>query len=357
MQRTKFRILATLMALVLCVSCLSVTAFASGGDYYDSELPPPETTEAVEATEPEETETKQIGTVTTNGGRLNVRTGAGMENAAFTQLPNGTEVEVIGTVGNWVKILLPAREGYVYADYLTITEIITESTNEGGFTLSITEEDISALLELFMGGMFGDFGLTDEDSAPLTPDGNLSLIDDIGTTTQAGKQFITVETKDGNVFYLIIDRDDEGEETVHFLNQVDEADLLALMDEEEIPETCSCPEKCVAGAVNTACSICTVNMTECMGKEPAPVATEEPTEPVEKPKPDEGGNSSGLIVIVLILALGGGAAFYFLKMKKDKPKTKGSANLDDYDYGADDDEEYEFEQYDPEAEETEETDK
>ena len=83
MQRTKFRILAMLMALVLCVSCLSVTAFASGGDYYDSELPPPETTEAVEATEPEETETKQIGTVTTNGGRLNVRTGAGMENVAF----------------------------------------------------------------------------------------------------------------------------------------------------------------------------------------------------------------------------------------------------------------------------------
>jgi hypothetical protein len=60
----------------------------------------------------------------------------------------------------------------------------------------------------------------EENYGPLTPDGNLSLIDDIGSPATSGKQFITVETKNGNVFYLIIDRDDEGEETVHFLNQL-----------------------------------------------------------------------------------------------------------------------------------------
>lgn len=69
---------------------------------------------------------------------------------------------------------------------------------------------------------------------PMTPDGNLTLVDDFSGTTSTGKQFVTLVTKNGNYFYLIIDRDDKGKETVHFLNQVDEADLLALMEEEEI---------------------------------------------------------------------------------------------------------------------------
>lgn len=69
--------------------------------------------------------------------------------------------------------------------------------------------------------------------AVLTPDGNLTLADDMGSATGARKQFITLVTKAGNTFYLIIDRDDKGEQTVHFLNLVDEADLHALMDEEE----------------------------------------------------------------------------------------------------------------------------
>ena len=73
-----------------------------------------------------------------------------------------------------------------------------------------------------------------QETKPITPDGNLTLVDDFSGTTSTGKQFVTLVTKNGNYFYLIIDRDDEGKETVHFLNQVDEADLLDLMEEEEI---------------------------------------------------------------------------------------------------------------------------
>ena len=55
------------------------------------------------------------------------------------------------------------------------------------------------------------------------------------------------------------------------------ADLMALAEKGDgsvstIPEaeTCTCTEKCEAGEVNTACPVCSVNMTECAGKEPEP---------------------------------------------------------------------------------------
>ena len=51
-------------------------------------------------------------------------------------------------------------------------------------------------------------------------------MDDFG----GNKQLITVTTKGGNYFYILIDRAAEGEQTVHFLNQVDEADLMALTE-------------------------------------------------------------------------------------------------------------------------------
>ena len=54
---------------------------------------------------------------------------------------------------------------------------------------------------------------TDTSEPALTPDGNLTLVDHVGSPTKSGKQFITAVTKNGNYFYIIIDRDDKGEET------------------------------------------------------------------------------------------------------------------------------------------------
>ena len=244
---------------------------------------------------------------------------------------------MIGTDGDWVKILLPERIGYVHSDYLTVSDTKTESTGAGSFSLSLDEEELAALLGLFTGSQTGG------GSAALTPDGNLTLIDDIGSTTQRGKQFITVETKTGNVFYLIIDRDDEGKETVHFLNQVDEADLLALMEDDQTGSTasvCTCTTKCKAGAVNTNCPVCKNNMSECTGPEP-----QETEAPQEEPK-NSGSGAGGLIVFLVVALAGGGAALYYFKFKKPKADTKGSDDLDEYDFGDDED----FEDEEPETE-------
>ena len=77
--------------------------------------------------------------------------------------------------------------------------------------------------------------VTDETSGALTPEGNLTLVDDYHTdySDGSGQQFITLVSKLGATFYLVIDRNAKGQQTVHFMNLVDEADLLALMEEED----------------------------------------------------------------------------------------------------------------------------
>ena len=78
--------------------------------------------------------------------------------------------------------------------------------------------------------------MTYEESGALTPEGNLTLVDDYHTNYSdgSGQQFITLVSKSGNTFYLVIDRNAKGQQTVHFMNLVDEADLLALMEEEDV---------------------------------------------------------------------------------------------------------------------------
>lgn len=188
---------------------------------------------------------------------------------------------------------------------------------------------------------------------PLTEDGNMTVTDDIyqlivekitqtgedgteviETTVIENKQFITVHTRSGAEFYIVIDRSRDSE-NVYFLNQVDDEDLFALLEANDSATPCTCAEKCAAGEVNTECAVCRMNMKSCTGKE---VQKAEVTE--TSPEPEQ-KKANPMPIVVLLLLIGGGAAVYFLKFRKNKQKTSGTTNLDDYDYGEEDETEYE----------------
>lgn len=161
---------------------------------------------------------------------------------------------------------------------------------------------------------------TKETGNALTPDGNLTLVDDVGETSGTGKQFVTLVTKSGNYFYLIIDRDDEGNNTVHFLNQVDEADLFSLMEDEEA-------QKLQAELAEKE------QQTE---TEPEVTTPEVEKEPVEEKKETNMLPAIGTLVILI----GGVGVFAFMKLKEKKKAEEAAKPDPDADY--DDDMEYDF---------------
>jgi len=175
---------------------------------------------------------------------------------------------------------------------------------------------------------------------PLYPDGNMSIVSDITGAAASDKEFITVVSKSGNYFFIIIDRSGSGENQVYFLNKVDEADLLSLMSEKEREQYLQTqqPEPTTA---------------------PTPVSTPALT-PVPTSQPQDTGsavdNITRATVILGLIAVFSVAAILYLRAKKAaKPAAKGSTNLDDYDFGNDDDDEEEenfidLEAYDAAAE-------
>ncbi|NBI72456.1 DUF4366 domain-containing protein [Clostridiaceae bacterium] len=173
-------------------------------------------------------------------------------------------------------------------------------------------------------------------------EGNL-VTRDLLYDEHTNKQFITVQARGGATFYLVIDYDkpvdEEGEQyETYFLNMVDEADLLAAAEAAGAEAAvCSCAEKCVAGAVNTDCPVCSVNMGKCVGVEPEPVA-----DPVEEPEPEpeKKGNAGTLLIILALAVVGGGAGWYFKVYRPKQEKAAGPEEdygdeLEDYEVGDD----------------------
>ena len=164
--------------------------------------------------------------------------------------------------------------------------------------------------------------VTDETSGALTPEGNLTLVDDYHTNYSdgSGQQFITLVSKSGNTFYLVIDRNAKGQQTVHFMNLVDEADLLALMEEEEA-DAYTAEKEAAAQA----------ERDRLKAEEEAKKAAEEAAASgEEQPKENKVTKiASGFLGVVVLIALAAGGIFYaFTKQKQKKQAEKEALDPD-----------------------------
>ena len=163
--------------------------------------------------------------------------------------------------------------------------------------------------------------VTDEISGALTPEGNLTLVDDYHTdySDGSGQQFITLVSKSGNTFYLVIDRNAKGQQTVHFMNLVDEADLLALMEEEDA-DAYTAEKEAAAQA----------EQDRLKAEEEAKKAAEEAASGEEQPKENKVTKiASGFLGVVVLIALAVGGIFYaFTKQKQKKQAEKEALDPD-----------------------------
>ena len=199
-----------------------------------------------------------------------------------------------------VLIIMPMLTMTAYAN--------ADEGDEADIDLSELETDLGELLIAL------NDPVTAPDPMPLTPPGNMNLVDDVSDEQAEDKQFITVVTKTGNYFYIIIDRASD-RDNVHFLSLVDEAELLAIMEE-------NAPQPAPQTTQQT------------------PAQTTPITQPEPEPEPEPEKSSTGsLIMLVVLLGAIGGGAYYYFKILKPKMARKGgnTTNLDEFNFDEDED--------------------
>ncbi len=169
--------------------------------------------------------------------------------------------------------------------------------------------------------------ITDEESGALTPEGNLTLVDDYYTNYSdgSGQQFITMVSKSGATFYLVIDRNAKGQQTVHFMNLVDETDLLALMGE-DAADAYTAEKEATAKA----------EQERKQAEEDAKKAAEEAEEAADAPKENKVTKyAAAFLGVVVLIALAAGGGFYFFIQQKQKKQAEKEALDPDADYTED----------------------
>ena len=146
----------------------------------------------------------------------------------------------------------------------------------------------------------------------LTPDGTGTVVDNV--VTQNEIEFFTVYTEDGNVFFLVVDRQ-RSTDNVYLLNAVTEADLMALAERSGNPIEDS--------------HVSAIPPIPTPEPEP-PVESNQEPEPIPEPEPQPAnGSGNGNLIFILVAAVAiGGAAYYF---KIVRPKKNAAYDDDDFD--------------------------
>ena len=195
-----------------------------------------------------------------------------------------------------------ATTAFAYVPDPQQTEVATEPVSENEGTV-IPEQEAAGQTE----------GTPQEETqdgeTPFSIPGNGEVLDD--KTGDGTKEFLTIQTKNGNTFFLVLDRS-SNTENVYMLSMIDENDLAEFMDETQTEET---PQVVIPET------------------EPTVAPEEAETETVQ---PEEGGMNMGAILAIGILAAGAiGAGYYFKVVKPKKEETQEDGeDLEFYDGGS-----------------------
>lgn len=195
-----------------------------------------------------------------------------------------------------------ATTAFAYVPDPQQTEAATEPISENEGTV-IPEQEAAGQTE----------GTPQEETqggeTPFSIPGNGEVLDD--KSDDGTKEFLTIQTKNGNTFFLVLDRSNNTE-NVYMLSMIDENDLAEFMDETQTEEM---PQVVIPETETT-------------------VAPEETEPETVQPEEDGGMNTGALLAIGLLAAGGIGTGYYFkvVKPKKEESQEDGE-DLEFYDGG------------------------
>ena len=155
-------------------------------------------------------------------------------------------------------------------------------------------------------------------SGALTPDGSLTLVDDVDDEDAENMQFMTVTTRDGSYYYIIIDRSGS-EDNVYFLNAVDAADLMNVMTDEEKEELA---ESASSETEDSSTDIITPTLIDDDSEFGGDATETEDNKDVDSEMQNKAGTALPMFGVFAFIGALIAGAYYLLKIKPEKEQAK-----------------------------------